>query len=116
MKNFVQPGTVLTVPAPYDVASGAGMLVGQQFGVAAFAALAGGDVEMMTTGVYDLVKIGSQAWGVGALVYWDNANKRCTTVASGNTLIGSAVLAVTNAAGNISGRVRLNGAAAAASA
>ncbi len=116
MKTFVQPGDVITLPAPYDVLSGAGLQVGQVFGVAAYDALSGVDVEAMTEGVFDLVKIGSQAWAVGALVYWDNTNKRCTTVATGNLLIGAAMLAVTGAAGNTTGRVRLNGSAAAAAA
>lgn len=116
MKNFVQPGAAVTVAAPYTVVSGNGVQVGQLFGVAATDAANGADVEILTAGVFDLVKIGSQAWTLGALVYWDNANRRCTTVATGNTLIGSAVLAVSNAAGNTTGRVRLNGAAAAASA
>jgi predicted RecA/RadA family phage recombinase len=58
-----------------------------------------------------LTKAGSQAWTVGALVYWDDTNKRCTTVATGNLLIGAAIAAVDNAAGSTTGRVRLNGVA-----
>jgi len=116
MKTYVQPGDVVTLAAPYDVLSGAGLQVGQLFGVACYDALSGAEVEAMTEGVFDLVKIGSQAWTVGALVYWDNTNKRCTTVASGNLLIGNAMLAVGAGAGLTTGRVRLNGIAAAASA
>ena len=51
----------------------------------------------------------SQAWTAGAKVYWDNSAKRVTNVASGNTLIGVAVLAVGAGADEIIGRVRLNG-------
>src|SRR5690242_15868780 len=111
MKNFVQAGDTITVPAPYDRSSGQGAKVGQIFGVCTGHALSGADVALKTSGVFDLTKAGSQAWTVGALVYWDDTNKRCTTVATGNLLIGAAVAAVDNAAGSTTGRVRLNGVA-----
>ena len=109
MKNYVQPGSTLTLTAPYAVTSGDGLLVGSIFGVAAGDAASGATVEAALTGVFDLTKIGSQAWTVGAKVYWDDTNKRCTTVATDNTLIGVAVEAVAGGAGDTIGRVRLNG-------
>lgn len=109
MKNYVQPGTTLTLTAPYAVTSGDGLLVGSIFGVAAGDAASGATVEATLTGIFDLTKIGSQAWTVGAKVYWDDTNKRCTTVATDNTLIGVAVEAVAGGAGDTIGRVRLNG-------
>lgn len=109
MKNFVQAGDTLVVAAPYALTSGQGAQVGQLFGVAVSDAANGADVPLKVTGVFDLTKIGSQAWTVGALVYWDNTNKRCTTVATGNLLVGAVAVAVSNAAGNTIGRVRLNG-------
>ena len=109
MKNYVQPGATLTLTAPYAVTSGDGLLVGSIFGVAAGDAASGATVEAALTGVFDLTKIGSQAWTVGAKVYWDDTNKRCTTVATDNTLIGVAVQAVAGGAGDTIGRVRLNG-------
>lgn len=109
MKNFVQPGNTLTLTAPYAVTSGDGLLVGTIFGVAAGDAESGATVEAALTGVFDLTKIGAQAWTVGAKVYWDDTNKRCTTVATDNTLIGVAVDAVAGGAGDTIGRVRLNG-------
>jgi predicted RecA/RadA family phage recombinase len=111
MKNFVQAGDTITVPAPYDRSSGQGAKVGQIFGVCTGDALSGADVALKTSGVFDLTKAGSQAWTVGALVYWDDTNKRCTTVATGNLLIGAAIAAVDNAVGSTTGRVRLNGVA-----
>jgi len=78
------------------------------FGVAAGDAASGATVEAALTGVFDLTKIGSQAWTVGAKIYWDDTNKRCTTVATDNTLIGVAVEAVAGGAGDTIGRVRLN--------
>lgn len=109
MKNFVQAGDILTIAAPYDRTAGQGAQVGQVFGVCNADALSGANVALKTTGVFDLAKIGSQAWTVGQLIYWDNTNKRCTSVATGNLLIGAATIAVDNAAGSTTGRVRLNG-------
>jgi predicted RecA/RadA family phage recombinase len=108
MKNYVQPGGTLTLTAPYAITSGNGLLVGSIFGVAAGDAASGATVEAALTGVFDLTKIGTQAWTVGAKVYWDDTNKRCTTVATDNTLIGVAVEAVAGGAGDTIGRVRLN--------
>lgn len=107
MKNFVHPGDTVTVAAPYDVASGAGCLVGTLYGVAAFTALSGADVEIVTRGVFDLAKTSAQAWAVGAAIYWDDTNKVCTTTSSGNTLVGKALAAAANPSST--GRVRLNG-------
>lgn len=107
MKNFVQPGVNITLPAPYEVTSGQGALVGSLFGVASANYANGASGEFVIEGVFDLTKVGSQAWTVGAKVYWDNTNRRCTTSSAGNTLIGVAVLPVTDAAGNTIGRVRL---------
>lgn len=107
MKNFISPGDVVTVPAPYDVASGAGALVGTLFGIAAFAAVSGAPVEIRTRGVFDTAKNSAEAWTVGAKVYWDNTNKVVTTTATSNTEIGKAVDVAANPSGI--GRVRLNG-------
>lgn len=113
MKNFIMDGDRMTVAAPYDRLSGQGAKVGQLFGVAVADALSGATVVLKTKGVFDLTKAASQAWSVGALVYWDNTNKRCTTSASGNLLIGCAAAAVGSGAGETIGRVRLNGVASA---
>lgn len=107
MLNSVQPGRVVTVPAPYNVASGAGCLVGTLFGVAAFTAASGADVEIEVVGVFDLPKLAAQAWTVGQLLYWDDTNKWVTSVASTNVPIGKALLPAANPSGV--GRVRLNG-------
>ncbi|KND16057.1 hypothetical protein ADZ37_25145 [Pannonibacter phragmitetus] len=109
MKNYVQPGNTLTLTAPYAVASGDGLLVGSIFGVAAGDAESGATVEAALTGVFDLKKVASQAWAAGDKVYWDNTNKEATKTATGNTLIGVATEAVAGGAGDVIGRVRLNG-------
>ena len=108
MKNFVQVGNDLTIPAAADTESGDLVIAGALIGVAAHDAASGDLVTNATTGVFDLPKVGSQAWTVGVAVYWDAANSRCTTASSGNTLIGAATEAVSNAAGNLIGRVKIN--------
>lgn len=110
MKNYVQPGNTISLTAPYAVTSGDGLLVGSIFGIASGDAALSEPVETALVGVFDLTKVGSQAWTVGAKVYWDDTNKRTTSVATSNTLIGVATEAVAGGAGDTIGRVRLNAA------
>jgi predicted RecA/RadA family phage recombinase len=107
MKNYVQPGNTLTLAAPYQVAAGAGLLVGTIFGVANCDAANGSPVEADIVGVFDLAKATGEAWSQGGAIYWDNTAKKCTTTSSGNKLIGAAALAALS--GDTIGRVRLNG-------
>jgi predicted RecA/RadA family phage recombinase len=109
MQNYVQPGNTITLTAPADVASGDGLLVGSIFGVASGAAVSGDPIEVTLVGVFDLAKVGSQAWTAGDKVYWDNTAKQATKTATSNTLIGVATEAVDGGAGSTTGRVRLNG-------
>ena len=108
MKNLVQSGVILTLTAPEALTSGRGVLVGSIFAVAGSDAANGATFEGQVTGVFDLPKVSAQAWTQGALIYWDNAAKNCTTTASGNTKIGVATAAAANP--SATGRVRLNGA------
>lgn len=107
MRNFVQPGNTVTVAAPYALASGAGALVGTLFGVASGAADNGAEVELVTEGVFELPKLSAQAWTVGAVIYWDNTNKWCTTVVGSNVAIGKALAVAANP--SATGIVRLSG-------
>ena len=108
MKNYIQPGDIVTVAAPYNVASGAGALLGAIFGVATSTVLSGADVELKTTGVFELAKTSAQAWAtLGLAIDWDNSAKVATTVATSNTLIGTNVGVAANP--SATGAVRLNG-------
>lgn len=111
MKNFVYSGAVVGLPAPYDLLSGQGFLVGALFAVASTDGLSGTIVEGRLEGVFDLPKADSQAWTAGQAIYWDSTNKVCTTNAATGTnkLIGAATLPVASTAGLTTGRVRLNG-------
>lgn len=107
MKSQVQDGCTIPLIAPYDVASGAGFLVGSIFAVAASAALSGAEVEGKRHGVFDLAALSTDTASQGAKLYWDNTNKRLTTTASGNTLVGAAAAAKAN--GDTTARVLLDG-------
>ena len=108
MKNWVQPGITVTVIAPVAVNSGDGLLVGALFGVATATAAISTNVEMITVGVVDLPKA-AVAITQGAKLYWDNTAKTLTTTATGNTMVGCAIVAA--AVGDSTVRMRLNGVA-----
>lgn len=93
-KNFKQPGKTLDIPAPADVKSGDGVLVGKLFGVAQFSAKANEMVTIDREGVWALPKTEAQAWAVGDVVYWTGTE--VTTTASGNTKIGYAAAVAIN--------------------
>jgi predicted RecA/RadA family phage recombinase len=70
----------------------------------------GATASFATEGTWDLAKVGSEAWAtVGLPIYWDDGNKYCTTTSGANLLIGVNVATVAGGAGDVVGRVRLNG-------
>ena len=91
MKNFVQQGVNLTVPAPANILSGDVVIVGDLHGVASINAAQGADLVFVTEGVFELPKVAANAFAVGAKVYYDSTAKLVTSTASGNTYIGAAV-------------------------
>lgn len=95
-KNYVQEGDVLTLAAPYDVASGAGAQIGSVFGVALVALLSGAVGEFARCGVFSLTALSTATGAQGAKVYWDNSNKRVDTDPTVGMLIGALTTAKTN--------------------
>lgn len=107
-RNYIQPGDVVTVTAPAAVASGDLVAIGGLAGVAANKAASGEPVEIAMSGVYELPKVSAQAWAtVGLAIYWDAAEKKLTTTATNNTLVGKNLAAAANPSDT--GIVRLNG-------
>lgn len=106
MKNFVQRGDTLTFAAPYRLASGDGCKVGALFGVASYPIHTGGEVELVTVGVFTLPRKGAEI-AAGDAVYWDDAEKVTTGTEAGNLKIGVATLAAP--ANSPTVNVRLNG-------
>lgn len=107
MNNYIQPGVVLTLAAPYDRTSGQGAQVGSLFGVAAGDVLSGADGQFQVEGVFTLAKTSAQAWTQGQKIFWDNSNKRCDSDSTVGMLIGVAAEVAANPSST--GAVRLNG-------
>ena len=112
-RNYIQPGETITATAPTGgVVAGLGYLIGSLFLVARASIAEALPFEGATEGVFDLAKVGSQAWTEGDKIYWDAGNAHCTTVATAGPLIGTATLPVPGSgAGETTGRVRLCGCA-----
>lgn len=108
MKNFVQPGDVVSVTAPANVDAGVGVLVGSLFGVAVNTALSGAAVEVATRGVFLMAKVTGNAWTQGQKLYWDDTAKAVTGTVGTNKQVGVALIAA--ASGDTTGTVLLSGA------
>lgn len=112
MKNFVQQGAAITVVMPYAANAGAGVQVGAAlFGVAAETYGSGDTGVIATEGVFDIAKVGAQAWTAGDRVYWDNTAKNLTKTATSNLQVGVAIQDA--GASDATGRVKLTAALAA---
>ncbi|MHB1098255.1 MAG: DUF2190 family protein [Burkholderiales bacterium] len=107
MKNFIQPGEVLGLISPYDVAGGQGALIGSIFGVSAGDYPAGEEGQFSLSGVYDLAAASVDDASQGDVAYWDDANRLVTVDATDNVKIG--VFTESKSAGSAAARVRLNG-------
>ena len=107
MKTYIQPGRVLTLTAPYAVASGAGALVGSIFGVATDAVANGATGEFLTEGVVTIAKTSALAIAVGDILYWDDTNKVVNKTSASNTKVGVAVSAAANPSATV--QMKLNG-------
>lgn len=107
MKNFVQAGENITVTATAAATSGEGVKVGELFGIAAGDAAIGGDLDLVTVGVFEMPKVNTDDIAVGDAVYFRTADGLVTKTASGNTKVGIAVTAAGNPSGTVN--VRLNG-------
>jgi len=106
--RFVQPGRVLDYANGGTArASGAVVVVGTLVGVCLTAIAANATGSVQVCGVFTLPKLSTDAPAQGASVFWDAANSRITTTASGNTLAGVAFAAAAN--GDATVNVLLNG-------
>lgn len=85
MNNYLHPGNTLTLAAPYEVNGGDCVQVGAIFGVAKSWASCGEQVEIITTGVFEVRKkpgkngklardfIGTLKTGQSRMKAWENA-------------------------------------------
>jgi predicted RecA/RadA family phage recombinase len=91
--KFVQPGDVLDYTPGSAVANGKMVVAGARVGIALAAIAAGATGPLGVRGVFTYAKLSTDNMAQGALVYYDAANDRLTTTASGNTLAGYAAAA-----------------------
>lgn len=95
-KNYIQEGDVLDyVAGGTAVAGGAVVLIGKRVAIVLRDIAANSAGAASVTGVWQVAKLSTDNVAQGDLLYWDAANSRLTTTASGNTLAGFAA----NAAG-----------------
>ena len=104
--NYIQPGEVMDVTAGANLASGAGVLVGKRLGVALGALASGETGSVQVSGVWELPKLSTDVVTQGALLYWDDTNKRLTVTSTDNTLAGYAFAAAGNGATTV--KIKLN--------
>lgn len=71
MKNYVQRGDTITVAAPATTTGGAVVTIGELVGIAAGDAATGQPLDVVTVGVFDLPKVGTDVIAVGDLVFAD---------------------------------------------
>jgi len=107
MKNYLQKGENITLPAPVALASGAAAMVGAIFGVASSDAAQGEDCVFVRIGVFTLPKAAGSAWTPGQKLYWDSVARNVTVTIGSNPAIGAAAAAAGSA--DTSGSVLLTG-------
>lgn len=105
MRNHVQRGQTITIPAPAAVTSGGVVVAGALVGIANGDAASGDPVDVDVTGVFELPKVAALAIAVGDVVYWDATAGLVTKTATANTKIGYATEAAANPSATV--KVRL---------
>jgi predicted RecA/RadA family phage recombinase len=81
MKNFVQPGNVLTITASADLTSGQLVKFGDLVGVAVGDIANGTKGAVSVTGVYEVPKKQADTVGAGQALYFETGQGRLTTSA-----------------------------------
>ncbi len=97
-RNYIQPGRVITVPAPSGgVLSGVPVLIGTLFGVAQHDAAEGQDLELLTEEVVELPKAAPLAIGIGDRLFWNAGDGVLDKTATAQLCVGVAVAAAASA-------------------
>lgn len=113
MKNFIQPGDTIEVPAAAAaVASGQLVVIGALLAVANYPAAVGEPFNAKLTGVFELPKATGNAWVKGQPLMWDasaGAFAPVAATASGDVTGAGAVAWEPAAAADKFGQVRLAG-------
>lgn len=103
--TFIQPGRVITVPAPFNVESGWLVVIGDLAGVAAGDALSGEPLDLALEGVFSLQKDSAAVLTVGQ-VAWAADGEIVESESDGDAPVGHVVEAA--GAGVTTVKVRLS--------
>ncbi|CAM3933800.1 DUF2190 family protein [Paracoccus yeei] len=104
-RNHVQPGLVLSIPAPAAVLSGGVVVAGNLVGIAQGDAAAGETVDVALTGVWEIPKTAADSFAVGDRVFWNASTGLATSTVGSNARVGTAAEAAAASTGAV--RVRL---------
>ena len=97
MKNYIQPGDVLTLTPTAAVASGVGSLFGAAlFGVATGDVTANTPGEFCCEGVVEIAKTSALAITTGDRLFWDATNKCVNKTVTAQQCVGIAVADAAN--------------------
>lgn len=107
-QNYVQEGDVLnyTNASGSTIVSGTAILIGTWLGVALADIANGATGSVAIEGVFTVPKLSTDVVTQGAVLYWDNTNKRLTTTVGSNTQVGHAFAAAGNGATTV--QIKLN--------
>jgi predicted RecA/RadA family phage recombinase len=110
MKNFIEQGHTINFTLAGTVAAGDPIVIGKFVGIAVNGGVSGDVIAVKLTGVYEVIKKGTDVLAAGDLVYWDTTPGEATSTASANFFMGH----VFEAAGNgvLKVKVRLSQATA----
>jgi predicted RecA/RadA family phage recombinase len=97
--KFVHEGAAIDYTPGADIPAGTVVVQGELVGTTRVDLKSGQLGSLAVQGVFDFPKAtgAGSALAVGALAYWDAANKVATKTASGNKVIGKAVRAAADA-------------------
>lgn len=99
MKNFIQPGNVITHIAAAIITSGEVIVMGSLLGVSSGKAAIGEEVEVALEGVFKLGKTAAEIYTQGQPLYYNAGTKLVTDDdnAGANKLVGHAFKAAAGA-------------------
>lgn len=107
MKNYIQPGEIISVLAGADYVSGQSIVVGDLVGICIDDIATGAVGLARIAGVVQVSKVSAQQWDAGQKVYWDESLGLFTTVSDSDaTFAGVAVEAAANPSST--GKIKLN--------
>lgn len=106
-QNYIQPGDTITIPAADAVLSGGVVVAGEIVGIAQGHAAQGESVDVATRGVWQVPKVGADAFAVGDAVFFDLGTALATATEGDNVKLGVAVAAEAPGAATVN--VRLSG-------